>query len=344
VRKQEGAAAIAVAHTLDDQAETLLMRLLRGAGTSGLGGMRPRAGDILRPLLSVSRAEVLAHLRERGLAWREDPSNVDFAHARNRVRHELLPYLESRFNPAVRETLARSAWLLADEAALLRAEASKVVEGIARREGEAIVLPRAELRALHPALGRAVVRETLARAGGLARVGAMHVERILEMASRAAPSGRRLPLPGRREASFRFGEIRLGPRREAASAFVRPLPVPGRVELPDGAVIEAWPMEGSVEAGAQGAVAVPEGEPLVVRTRRPGDRVMCGGRELSLTRLLVEENVPAEERGELPLVAAGSRVLWVAGRSLAASSGGGPRIGLRLVARAAQDVKHGGGR
>ena len=114
VREEEGAAAIAVAHTRDDQAETLLLRLLRGAGATGLAGMRPRAGDILRPLLDVSRADVLDHLRERGLAWREDPSNADPAHRRNRVRHELLPYLEARFNPEIRAALARTASLLAD--------------------------------------------------------------------------------------------------------------------------------------------------------------------------------------------------------------------------------------
>src|SRR6267378_1994027 len=107
VKENEEATAIAVAHTRDDQAETLLLRLLRGAGRRGLAAMRERSGDLWRPLLAASRDEVLAHLRARELPSREDPSNADPSFLRNRVRSELLPYLKSRLNPSARETLAR---------------------------------------------------------------------------------------------------------------------------------------------------------------------------------------------------------------------------------------------
>jgi tRNA(Ile)-lysidine synthase len=209
VAAEEGAAAIAVAHTRDDQAETLLLRLLRGAGATGLAGMRPRSGDVVRPLLAVSRREVLGYLRERGLAWREDPSNLDTAHRRNRVRHELLPYLEARFNPRVRAALARTAALLADEAAHVRAEAEALLDGIAREEDGAVVLRRAPLAGAPKALARAALRQALARAGGLGQVGADHVERLLRLACGKAPSGRRLPLPGGREARFTRDEVRI---------------------------------------------------------------------------------------------------------------------------------------
>jgi tRNA(Ile)-lysidine synthase len=212
VREEEGAAAIAVAHTRDDQAETLLLRLLRGTGATGLGGMRPRSGDLLRPFLAVSRDEVLAHLRERGLAWREDPSNADAAHRRNRVRHELLPYLETRFNPRIRAALARTAGLLADEAAHVRREADALLARAAREEGGALVLSRAPLAAADPALARAALRQALVRAGGLAQVGALHVERVLQLARAKAPSGRWLPLPGGRRARFTRDEVRLEKR------------------------------------------------------------------------------------------------------------------------------------
>jgi tRNA(Ile)-lysidine synthase len=209
VRDEEKAAAIAVAHTRDDQAETLLLRLVRGAGATGLSGMRPRAGDLLRPLLAVSREQVLAHLRERGLEWREDPTNADTAHRRNRVRHELLPYLEERFNPGIRAALARTASLLADEAAHVRAEADALLERIAHEEGEALSLGRAALAEAPTAVARAAIRQALARAGGLAHVGALHVERVLQLARAKAPSGRRLPLPGGREARFTRDAVRL---------------------------------------------------------------------------------------------------------------------------------------
>jgi len=219
VRDEEKAAAIAVAHTRDDQAETLLLRLLRGAGATGLSGMRPRVGDVVRPLLAVSREEVLAHLRERGLEWREDPSNADTAHRRNRVRHELIPYLEERFNPGIRASLARTASLLADEAVHVGAEAEALLTAIAREEGEAIVLERVALAEAPTAVARATIRQALARAGGLAQVGALHVERVLELARAKAPPGRRLPLPGGREARFTRDAVRLEKRAgEAAKA------------------------------------------------------------------------------------------------------------------------------
>jgi tRNA(Ile)-lysidine synthase len=220
VKDDEAAAAIAVAHTRDDQAETLLLRLLRGAGATGLAGMRSRAGDVVRPLLSVSRPEVLAHLRERGLGWREDPSNADPLHRRNRVRHELIPYLEERFNPGIRATLARTAALLADEAAYVRAEAEALVARISREEDGALALRRASLAEAPPAVARAAIRQALLQAGGLKQVGALHVERILQLARAKAPSGRRLPLPGGREARFTRSDIRLEKRAGKATKAV----------------------------------------------------------------------------------------------------------------------------
>jgi len=208
VEEEEAAVAVVVAHTRDDQAETLLLRLLRGAGATGLAGMRPRSGDVVRPLLAVSRQEVLAHLRERGLAWREDPSNADLAHRRNRVRHELIPYLEERFNPGIRAALGRTASVLADEAVYIRSEAEALLARIVRAEGGALLLRRAPLAEAPPAVARTAIRLALLRAGGLAQVGALHIDQVLRLARAKAPSGRRLPLPGGREARFTRDDIR----------------------------------------------------------------------------------------------------------------------------------------
>jgi tRNA(Ile)-lysidine synthase len=217
VREEVQAAAIAVAHTRDDQAETLLLRLLRGAGTTGLGAMRARSGDVVRPLLAVSRQEVLAHLHERSLAWREDPTNADPAQRRNRVRHELLPYLEQRFNPRIRAALARSAALLADEAALVRAGGDALLARIGREAEGGFALRRAGLAQAPPALARAAVRQVLARVGGLRQVGAAHVERALQLARGAGATGRRVPLPGGRQARVTRGELWIE-RRSIAGA------------------------------------------------------------------------------------------------------------------------------
>jgi tRNA(Ile)-lysidine synthase len=220
VKDDEGAAWVAVAHTQDDQAETLLLRLLRGAGASGLAGMRRRHGDLARPLLGVPRLRVLEHLRARGLAWREDPSNADPAHLRNRVRHELIPYLDQRFNPRVREALARTAALLADEASYLAAQAEALVAGIASRDGEGLVLDRRQLAAAPTALARAAVRLALQRAGGLVGIDRGHVDRLLRVAASAAPAGRHLRLPGGREARFTHGQLWLEKRATPAPKAV----------------------------------------------------------------------------------------------------------------------------
>lgn len=196
VRAQEQAAAIAVAHTRDDQAETLLLRLLRGAGTTGLGAMRLRSGDLVRPLLGTSRAAVLAHLRERSLSWREDPTNADPDHRRNRVRHELLPYLEQRFNPRARETLARTAGLLADEAAFVREAAAALLRRVSGVVDGVVRIRRRGLAQAPAALARASLRQALVGACGGARIGAAHVERALRLARRADAAGRVLQLPG----------------------------------------------------------------------------------------------------------------------------------------------------
>lgn len=115
LRMRLGFDLLAVAHTEDDQAETVLLRLLRGAGLRGLGAMRPRDGAVVRPLLFTPKSEVLRFLQENDLAFRIDRSNVDPRFTRNRVRHELLPLLET-FNPNIRGTLARTALLLANDA------------------------------------------------------------------------------------------------------------------------------------------------------------------------------------------------------------------------------------
>lgn len=337
VKQERGAAWIAVAHTRDDQAETLLLRLLRGAGLTGLRAMRPRSGDVLRPLLRASRADVLHHLAARGLAWREDPTNADPALLRNRVRHELLPYLEARFNPQARAALARSAALLADDEQALRALVDEAYPHVARSERASAVLACEALAALQPAVARGVARRALDQAGGLHGVAAVHVERLLALARSARRSGRRLALPGRREALVRFGEIWIGPRARAAGAFAFPLRVPGRIELPAGRVLVARADRGPAVSNEKTAVvAVPAEPPLAVRTRLPGDRVRAKGREMSLKRFLIDRRVPADLRAGLPLVAAGRQVLWVAGQTLDApdAEAGRPFVRLELVGAA----------
>ena len=124
------ASAVVLAHHADDQAETVLMRLLRGSGMTGLAGMSYRnSRGYVRPLLSISRTEIMAHLAERGLIWREDITNLDTSFLRNRIRHELLPLLE-QYNPCVRTSLTTAATLLSAENELLNDQAEQAAEQI----------------------------------------------------------------------------------------------------------------------------------------------------------------------------------------------------------------------
>jgi tRNA(Ile)-lysidine synthase len=325
---QEDADAIATAHTRDDQAETLILRLLRGSGRVGLGAMSARRRGIVRPLLTLSRQDVFAHLEARGLSWREDPSNADPRHVRNRVRHELLPYLETRFNPRIKEALARTAGILADEARLMQGHTRRVLARACRTDGDGVVLLRTILVEAPRAVARLTIRAALEAAGGRRGVGAGHIERLLTLACDPASSGRSLALPGGRVAHVRFDEIRVAPRTNPVSAFDYSLPVPGRVELPAGLAVETSPDASGFGDGLR--VAVPPDTPLSVRTRRPGDRVLWHGREIALKRFLLDRRIPAEERDGLPLLAAGSRILWFPGAALEARAGD-RWIGLRLA-------------
>ena len=293
--------------------------------------MRPASGDLLRPLLGVARAQVLAYLEERGLSWREDPSNADPRFTRNRVRHELLPWLEARFNPRLRETLAGTAALLADEDEHLEAEAAALLDG-ARDDGDGWSLPRALLQGAPTAVARRTLRR-LAMRSGAAAPRRVQVERLLRLVCAPASSGRRLPLPGGREARIRFDSVQIGPRRHSAR-FARPLEVPGSVALPDGGALTARPWRGS--PGEPGVMLVPAERPLTVRSRRPGDRARRGGREISLKRLLLDRRVPADRREGLPLVASGREVLWGPGLGIDAPrpGDGGPLVQLELRAAA----------
>ena len=332
VKDAHGAVAVAVAHTLDDQAETFLLRLLRGAGSAGLGAMRPVNGDILRPMLEATRKHVVAHLEARGLPHREDESNADLSFLRNRARRELLPYLEQKFNPRVRQALARAASVLAEEAGVLAEEGDCLMRAAGdgrETEDGSVVMDRTAITSTTRALARAVIRCALEQTGGLRGIGLEHVDRVVALAG--AASGKRVPLPGGREAVVEFHYLRVGPRRRRAEPFAIDLAVPGGADLPGGFAIEALPDLGPPESnGVTAVVAAPEDGPLTVRTRRPGDRVRAKGRDMSLKKFLMERQVPADERAGLPLLAAGRRVLWVPGQPVDADGGGRRYVRVRL--------------
>lgn len=206
VAREEGASAIALAHTLNDQAETVLMRLIRGSAAEGLAGMQPWEGELLRPLLPVERAEVIAYLQRHDIAHVEDETNADPKYLRNRVRRELIPLLERDFNPQIVETLGRTARVLREEARTLSELANGLVDSARVASSVGIALDGERLRAAPPGLRRAALREAIRRAGGLRRVTATHIEGLdgLVVSNRG---GATLPLPGDRSVEIRRGRV-----------------------------------------------------------------------------------------------------------------------------------------
>lgn len=156
-----GASLIATAHTADDQAETVLLRLVRGAGLTGLSAIAPRRDGVVRPLLEVRREAVRAWLRDRGERWREDGSNTDVRHPRNRVRHELLPYLRQHFNPAVDIALTRLADAARADDTFLQSSVERHVEALVTADEGGVTVATRGVAALPLALARRVARAAL---------------------------------------------------------------------------------------------------------------------------------------------------------------------------------------
>jgi tRNA(Ile)-lysidine synthase len=195
--REVGAVRIAVAHTLNDQAETVLLRLMRGAGPVGLAGIYPRAGRVIRPLLDVTRAEVESFLRDAGLAWREDETNHDLAIPRNRVRHELLPWLRQHFTAGVDAVLARQAAIFREDAEHLDGEATEIARRLVLQSSDRSEVSVQALLAQPPALGRRILLAILRGHAGDRFVGFQHVESVLALA-RDGQTRRATDLPGQR--------------------------------------------------------------------------------------------------------------------------------------------------
>lgn len=317
-----GATHIATGHTLTDQAETVLLRLLRGAGARGLSGIPARRGALVRPLLERAREEGIAYLRARGIAFRDDPTNATPRFARNRLRLALSPVLRE-LAPSFERALARTADLARADERALHARA-KALAGPPRRGPPAPVALEA-LRAEPLAVRRRVVRLLWARAGGEGTLEARHVEAVLRLARARRPG--RAALPGGVEARCRYGRLELGvpPRRDRPTPAPLEVAGPGRHPLPGGG--QLW-LEVRLPAG------VPW--PLVLRTRRAGDRIRPegGAGSKSLKRWLIDRKVPREARAGLWLLAAGAEVLAIPALGVVAE-GLGP-AGAGLTARIAK--------
>lgn len=312
VAEATGCGAVATAHHMDDNAESIMLHLIRGSGLAGLTGMKPARDGLIRPLLNCRKQELVDFLENEGILYRTDETNLVPDGSRNRVRLDIVPYMEEHINPAIVPTLCSMAELLTRDEAYLSAEAERELE--AARSGGGFL--RERIAALPYPIKTRVIRLALAEAGAVVDIERVHVEAVAELLE--ARTGARLMLP-RVEAWTSYDLIRFG-RPEPAEEFEIPLRE-GLVETPLG-IFRVERISGTEGFVKDAEIAFLDadkvaalGEEPVIRTRREGDRfrpVGSPGRR-KLKDYFIDRKVEREERERIPLIACGSEVLFAVG-------------------------------
>ena len=322
-----GATIVATGHTADDQAETVLLRLLRGASVRGASGIRARRGPYARPLLGVRRADLRAHLEAIGQPWREDASNADVSIPRNRLRQHLMPVIERDWPGAV-PALARFAALTAEDERLLTAQAASAAADVIRPGSDGVELIRQPLDALPAPVARRVIRRAVELAGGTPI--RREIADVYRTVRRGRPGGG-LDLHGLRVECTPEGVVLRGHRPAGRGATYA-------CRLDPGATVQVTETGAEVRASFLTAVARPGVSPgwdataalqassvtwpLTVRCRQPGDRMRpigAPGRR-RLQDLFVDRKVPRVWRARWPVVVdATGQIVWVPGVAVAES-------------------------
>jgi tRNA(Ile)-lysidine synthase len=314
---------IAVGHSMNDQAETVLFRFLRGSGIQGLSAIHPILnGMIVRPLLGCTRSRIIQYLKSQGAQYREDSTNQDLSYTRNRLRQELIPSLEKTYNPNLIQTLSRTARMAYETWDFMESEGVKAFEAIHRTIPEGISLQINEIKKLHPALQKQVLRFALKCClGSLSNIAAAHIESLLELCNNSQ-SGSQIQLPGKGIASRQFDQLIMTPIKESpgdSRKYSYELQIPGQCAVPEiGGIFNAGICKSQEihfrrSFGKQAfldASALPQR--LTVRSKQPGDRY-GGSSRRKVKKMLIDRKIPLAQREFLPMVVAGDHVIWIPG-------------------------------
>jgi len=326
VRLQCRAGKIALGHNADDQAETVMLWLLRGAGLKGLGGMPPvRDGIIIRPLIETTREEIEAYLRIRGIDFVTDNSNLKGEYVRNRLRREIFPLLKKDFNPQLVKTLVSTASIISMENEYLDEIAQKKLKAVLASQNESsAVIDCARFAAVPPVIQLRCLRAILVGLkGNLMRIGAAHLYDLMGIMAGAEPH-KTLKLPDgiHAEKSYRFLTLTTGPACSTSAFSYQYDAVPKQVVIQETGMRMTFTVlqRRSVMAlESNAAVACLDADrvrmPLTVRSAKPGDSFqplgMVGKKKIQ--DLFTDEKIPRAERRRVPLVLFGDEVAWVAG-------------------------------
>lgn len=329
VAKNVKADKVALGHTADDQVETFLIRLIRGAGLEGLRAIPPVRGIFIRPLIGLTREETRQFCRIRGLKPRFDQSNIELSLLRNRIRRDLLPRLVKDYNLAFKEEVLREIELISADVSLLEELTYEAWKRLATVDQKSVALDRALFIKLPLALQRRLIREGIkSLKGDLREITSQHIEDVLEKVARGR-SGSRLELPGRLIVLREYDRILIGfegiKKKEALPPEQVLLKIPGET------VISSLKLQIKAAFSRRGRAPLPEDNnvacldagrvllPLVLRGVRAGDRFRPLGMKGSkkLQDFFVDEKVPRREREQAVVVESAGRIVWVVGYRIA---------------------------
>ncbi len=334
VAEKAGANKIALGQTADDQAETVLMWMLRGSGLKGLAGIpavRPLENClIIRPLMEVNRSEIEDYLREEGLGVRVDASNLKPVYLRNKIRLKLLPLLARDYNPNIKSVLSGMSQILEADDHYLTGIQERILQKVARVEGRRRVeINLVSLRKLHPSMQRRILRRSIELVkGNLQGITLSHLEEVLNMLNRGR-TGSQVHLPRNIVVKRIYQKILISQSREpkVRVKYSYQLPIPGEVEIEElNLTLRSSLLNGRSIVQLRKSFSSKKAyfdlndiePPLIIRNRRGGDRFQplgMRGRK-KLKEFFIDEKIPREERERIPLLAQreGREILWLVGR------------------------------
>lgn len=337
--KEIGAAKIAVGHNRNDQAETVMMHILRGTGAAGLSGMEYRRGAVIRPLLQVSRSEIEQYCEAAELSPRTDSSNLESGFTRNRIRLELFPFLEKKFGTDIVDSLCRLSAHAAEDREYLERSALEAFHACRTEiDGGKAGMKLEQLRELHPAiLNRVLKQAVMEAAGNVKGMGSVHYRALSELVARGR-TGSRTELPGGLKAAVAYGVLRIyknSPeqpenilKRQKPALFEVGLTVPGTTAVQPLEAVVAVSVEPVTNVDKYGNMdynsvvqyfdydSLKRG--INIRNRRNGDifKPLKSTGTKKLKEYLIDMKVPRELRGDIPLICTGNEVVWIIGHKI----------------------------
>lgn len=334
-----GADRIAIAHTTNDRVETLLHNIFRGSGTKGLHSMAMVSNSLVRPMLDVSRTEVIDFLAVHGQPFLTDESNLDTALTRNKIRLEVIPAIDGLMGSSWQAALLRLAEIADDEDRYLAMETEKLAHELFEFDQETLTMDKARLREADPSLVRRVIRLAIEHLLGHTRnLNFQHISDIVLLLERTTGS---VDLPCGVKIWSEYDRLMFSQHKKNEAGF-KPaqLEIPGSVMLASGSTIVAESVGAVPRKPDQTTAFLDAGKiesPLIVRSRRPGDRFVPVGMtaEKKIQDFFVDEKVPLRRRDAVPIVESKEGIVWIAGMRVdsrfAASPGSHPAVRLSLT-------------